>query len=119
MVDCHRLSLQQQKEWEAVFLIASCIHFGGVIFYAIFASGEKQPWADPPPSIDDEMPTDKMNGGMSMNGPGLTGADGQKGFSYGSIETSGHPTYDTSEQMVQMSAKDRYLNGDIGDRDLW
>jgi hypothetical protein len=30
-----------------VFLIASLIHFGGVIFYGIFASGEKQPWADP------------------------------------------------------------------------
>ena len=30
-----------------MFLIASLIHFGGVIFYGIFASGEKQPWADP------------------------------------------------------------------------
>jgi ACS family sodium-dependent inorganic phosphate cotransporter-like MFS transporter 6/7/8 len=30
-----------------VFLVASLIHFGGVIFYGIFASGEKQPWADP------------------------------------------------------------------------
>lgn len=23
------------------------VHYGGVIFYGIFASGEKQPWADP------------------------------------------------------------------------
>lgn len=30
-----------------MFLIASLIHFAGVIFYGIFASGEKQPWADP------------------------------------------------------------------------
>jgi ACS family sodium-dependent inorganic phosphate cotransporter-like MFS transporter 6/7/8 len=30
-----------------VFVIASVIHFIGVIFYGIFASGEKQPWADP------------------------------------------------------------------------
>jgi len=36
------------QEWETVYLIASFIHFGGVIFYAIFASGEKQPWAEPP-----------------------------------------------------------------------
>jgi hypothetical protein len=36
-----------------VFLIASIIHFGGVIFYGIFASGEKQPWAEPPPANDD------------------------------------------------------------------
>ena len=36
-----------KEEWSHVFLIASLIHFGGVIFYGIFASGEKQPWADP------------------------------------------------------------------------
>lgn len=30
-----------------MFLIASMVHYGGVIFYGIFASGEKQPWADP------------------------------------------------------------------------
>ena len=33
-------------EWSHVFLIASSIHFMGVIFYAIFASGELQPWAE-------------------------------------------------------------------------
>ncbi len=27
-------------------MLASCVHFFGVIFYAIFASGEKQPWAE-------------------------------------------------------------------------
>ncbi|BFZ15917.1 hypothetical protein BsWGS_18955 [Bradybaena similaris] len=35
-------------DWQYVFLIASFIHFAGVIFYGTFASGEKQPWADPP-----------------------------------------------------------------------
>lgn len=30
-----------------MFLIASLVHYGGVVFYGIFASGEKQPWADP------------------------------------------------------------------------
>lgn len=29
-----------------VFILASSIHFFGVIFYAIFASGEKQHWAE-------------------------------------------------------------------------
>jgi ACS family sodium-dependent inorganic phosphate cotransporter-like MFS transporter 6/7/8 len=29
-----------EEEWQTVFLIASSIHFFGVIFYAIFASGE-------------------------------------------------------------------------------
>ncbi len=37
-----------REEWAHVFLIASLVHFGGVIFYGLFASGEKQPWADPP-----------------------------------------------------------------------
>ena len=31
-----------------MFVIASFIHFSGIIFYGLFASGEKQPWADPP-----------------------------------------------------------------------
>ncbi|KAH0616781.1 hypothetical protein JD844_028168 [Phrynosoma platyrhinos] len=36
-----------REEWQNVFLIASLVHYSGVIFYAIFASGEKQEWADP------------------------------------------------------------------------
>lgn len=36
------------KEWENVFLISSIIHMAGVVFYAIFASGDLQPWAEPP-----------------------------------------------------------------------
>lgn len=28
-------------------MIAACIHFAGVIFYGIFASGDKQSWAEP------------------------------------------------------------------------
>ncbi|KAI3386450.1 hypothetical protein SNEBB_011487 [Seison nebaliae] len=34
-------------EWSKVFIIAAIIHFCGVIFYGIFASGEKQSWAEP------------------------------------------------------------------------
>ena len=30
-----------------MFLIASLVHYGGVIFYGVFASGEKQPWVEP------------------------------------------------------------------------
>ena len=31
-----------------MFLIAALVHYGGVIFYGIFASGEPQSWAEPP-----------------------------------------------------------------------
>jgi ACS family sodium-dependent inorganic phosphate cotransporter-like MFS transporter 6/7/8 len=44
------LFFKTREEWAHVFLIASLIHFGGVIFYGLFASGEKQPWAEPSPS---------------------------------------------------------------------
>lgn len=42
-----------KEEWAHVFVIASVIHFIGVIFYGIFASGEKQPWADPKEDEED------------------------------------------------------------------
>lgn len=39
--------LQDTQSWKNVFLIAACVHIFGVTFYAIFCSGELQPWADP------------------------------------------------------------------------
>lgn len=30
------------------------MHYGGVVFYGIFASGEKQPWADPEETSEDK-----------------------------------------------------------------
>ncbi|KAK2581885.1 hypothetical protein KPH14_002346 [Odynerus spinipes] len=35
------------ESWRNVFIIAAGVHFFGVTFYAIFCSGELQPWADP------------------------------------------------------------------------
>lgn len=46
-VTCPISFLQTREEWQNVFLIAALVHYSGVIFYAIFASGEKQEWADP------------------------------------------------------------------------
>ncbi|XP_049740107.1 vesicular glutamate transporter 3 isoform X2 [Elephas maximus indicus] len=36
-----------REEWQNVFVIAALVHYSGVIFYGVFASGEKQEWADP------------------------------------------------------------------------
>lgn len=79
-------------EWQTVFIIASVVHFLGIIFYGIFASGEKQPWAEPPEEDRwrpedtlkpegsgklfsygafhglDSQADDKMNGGVISNG---------------------------------------------------
>lgn len=44
-----------QAMWQEVFCIAAGIHFVGVIFYAIFASGELQDWAIDPVKDGDNM----------------------------------------------------------------
>ncbi len=41
----HSSQATLENEWHHVFLIASSIHFIGVAFYAVFASGELQDWA--------------------------------------------------------------------------
>ncbi|KAM3924118.1 vesicular glutamate transporter 3 [Leptodactylus fuscus] len=43
-----------REEWQNVFLIAAIVHYSGVIFYGIFASGDKQEWADPESLSEDK-----------------------------------------------------------------
>ena len=57
-----------------MFIIASCVHFAGVFFYAIFASGEKQPWADPPKE-DNWKPEDTLKSDDKMNSYGSLGKE--------------------------------------------
>lgn len=70
---CFCFSFQSADAWERVFVIASCVHFAGVVFYAIFASGEKQAWSDPPEDEntwkpeDTLKPDDKLNSYGSLN----------------------------------------------------
>ncbi|XP_048405184.1 vesicular glutamate transporter 3 [Stegostoma tigrinum] len=47
-------SHKTREEWQHVFVIASVVHYSGVIFYGIFASGEKQDWADPDEASEDK-----------------------------------------------------------------
>ncbi|XP_002739690.1 vesicular glutamate transporter 3-like [Saccoglossus kowalevskii] len=54
----HLTPEETPKEWSRVYLISAMIHFVGVLFYGIFASGEKQKWADPqllPDSTDPNL----------------------------------------------------------------
>lgn len=39
---------QPEGCWTTVFTLAACVHLCGCTFYGIFASGELQPWAEPP-----------------------------------------------------------------------
>ena len=36
---------KEAAEWQIVFYITAGVYLYGAIFYAIFASGERQPWA--------------------------------------------------------------------------
>ena len=42
----HKTHRVLEMEWHHVFIIAATIHAVGVVFYAIFASGEVQDWAN-------------------------------------------------------------------------
>lgn len=42
-----KLIARGARGWEKVFLLASLIHFTGITFYAVYASGELQDWAEP------------------------------------------------------------------------
>uniref|UniRef100_A0A8C7L2E1 Solute carrier family 17 member 8 n=1 Tax=Oncorhynchus kisutch TaxID=8019 RepID=A0A8C7L2E1_ONCKI len=42
-------------EWQNVFVIAAMVHYTGVIFYAIFASGDKQEWAEQESTSEDKV----------------------------------------------------------------
>lgn len=114
---------QTPDEWQRVFLIASLIHFGGVIFYALFASGELQPWAEPPGEQNpDEGPSwNPLEHAFSTtstekhpNGDVTTSFSEVKQPTYGTTTT----TIETREELAQPPSKDTYLHGGIGARDL-
>ncbi|XP_067290734.1 vesicular glutamate transporter 1 isoform X1 [Pseudorasbora parva] len=119
-----------REEWQYVFLIASLVHYGGVIFYGIFASGEKQPWAEPE--------------NMSEEKCGILGEDEladeteelyrSTGGGYGATTQSGDPNgagtggggaggswvsdWDKTEEYVQPVGTNSFLYGGEEDRGL-
>ncbi|KAI3364983.1 hypothetical protein L3Q82_001148 [Scortum barcoo] len=117
-----------REEWQGVFLIASLVHYGGVIFYGIFASGEKQAWAEPEQLSDekcgildeDELANETeelyrtsggggygaMNQGADPNGGGGMGGGGWVS------------DWDKTEEYVQPAGTNSYLYGGEGDREL-
>ncbi|TSM52273.1 Vesicular glutamate transporter 2.2 [Bagarius yarrelli] len=80
-----------REEWQNVFLIASLVHYGGVVFYGIFASGEQQPWADPEETSEekcgfideDELAEETGDITLSHTPFGAQGAFGAPQKSYG------------------------------------
>ena len=60
--------MQSRASWKIVFLMAATVHSIGVTFYAIFASGDLQPWAEPP-SDEQKKVWDPMEGAKSPPPP--------------------------------------------------
>ncbi|KAJ1182074.1 hypothetical protein NDU88_007269 [Pleurodeles waltl] len=102
-----------REEWQYVFLIAALVHYGGVIFYGIFASGDKQPWADP------EQASDEKCGFIHEDELAEeTGDISQSYINYGTTKSYGATTdqanggwpsgWDKREEFVQEEAQEPY-----------
>uniref|UniRef100_A0A8C1X6V6 Solute carrier family 17 member 8 n=1 Tax=Cyprinus carpio TaxID=7962 RepID=A0A8C1X6V6_CYPCA len=75
-------------EWQHVFVIASMVHYTGVIFYAIFASGEKQDWADPENTSDEKCGIIGEDELADETEPSCDSALATKQKTYGTTESS-------------------------------
>ncbi|XP_015471844.1 vesicular glutamate transporter 1 [Parus major] len=91
-----------REEWQWVFLIAALVHYAGVAFYGAFASGEPQPWAEPPREeaeplapgglgSDEEEEEEGEEEGGGVGGVGGGGPPGGPPASYGATGTTPAP----------------------------
>ncbi|TKS73289.1 Vesicular glutamate transporter 3 [Collichthys lucidus] len=104
-------------EWQNVFLIASMVHYSGVIFYAIFASGEQQDWADPESTSEDKcgiIDQDELAEESELNSETVIAPK----RSYG---TTGEDSFGRKQgwkknKGVTMQEEEHYGNGDYQDR---
>uniref|UniRef100_A0A672KZ45 Vesicular glutamate transporter 1-like n=1 Tax=Sinocyclocheilus grahami TaxID=75366 RepID=A0A672KZ45_SINGR len=115
-----------REEWQYVFLIAALVHYGGVIFYGIFASGEKQPWADAENTSEekcgilgeDELANETeelyRTGGQygAINNPHSGGPNG------GGSGAGWVSDWDKTEEYVQPVGTNSYLYSGEGEREL-
>ncbi|XP_012498940.1 PREDICTED: vesicular glutamate transporter 2 [Propithecus coquereli] len=110
---------KSREEWQYVFLIAALVHYGGVIFYAIFASGEKQPWADPEETSEEkcgfihEDELDEETGDITQNyiNYGTT-----KSYGATTQANGGWPNgWEKKEEFVQEEVQDSYSYKDRDD----
>ncbi|XP_075783865.1 vesicular glutamate transporter 2 [Pelodiscus sinensis] len=101
-----------REEWQYVFLIAALVHYGGVIFYGIFASGEKQPWADPEQTSEEkcgfihEDELDEETGDITQN---YVNYGTTKSYGATTQVNGGWPNgWEKKEEFVQEEVQDSY-----------
>ncbi|XP_018418519.1 PREDICTED: vesicular glutamate transporter 2 [Nanorana parkeri] len=108
-----------REEWQYVFLIAAMVHYGGVIFYGLFASGDKQPWADP------EQTSDEKCGFIHEDELAEESGDTSQNYiNYGAAKTYGATTqansgwpngWEKREEFVQEEGQASYQYKEDGD----
>ncbi|KAK3558882.1 hypothetical protein QTP86_032147 [Hemibagrus guttatus] len=114
-----------REEWQNVFLIASLVHYGGVVFYGIFASGEQQPWADPEKTSEekcgfideDELAEETGDITLSHAPFGAQGAFGAPQKSYGAttqLNGGWAGSWEKREEFIQDGAVQVYAQGGDG-----
>ncbi|KAI1884716.1 hypothetical protein AGOR_G00229280 [Albula goreensis] len=114
-----------KEEWQYVFLIASLVHYGGVVFYGIFASGEKQPWADAEDTseekcgiINEDELADATEEMYRTGGGGQYGAMSQPSTGPNGEGGGGWATdWDKTEEYVQPPGYNNYLYRGEGDNE--
>uniref|UniRef100_A0A673YAT8 Vesicular glutamate transporter 1 n=1 Tax=Salmo trutta TaxID=8032 RepID=A0A673YAT8_SALTR len=116
-----------REEWQYVFLIAALVHYGGVIFYGLFASGEKQWWAEPEQLSDEKcgiLDEDELANETEelyrTSGEGGYGATIQAQDPNGGGGGAGTwvSDWDKTEELVQPPGTNSYLYRGEEDREL-
>ncbi|XP_073514319.1 vesicular glutamate transporter 2 [Phyllobates terribilis] len=104
-----------REEWQYVFLIAALVHYGGVIFYGIFASGEKQPWADPEQTSDDKcgfIHEDELAEETEDISQNYINYNNTKSYGATTQVNSGWPNgWEKREEFVQEEGQESYHDG--------
>lgn len=96
------------------------VHYSGVIFYAIFASGEQQEWADPEETSEDKcgiIDEDELAEETELNSEHAPAAK----KSYGTTDNSSgrKQGWKKKKGMTMQDEEEHFGNGDYQDRYQW
>ncbi|XP_044749303.1 vesicular glutamate transporter 1 isoform X1 [Coccinella septempunctata] len=87
------------ERWREVFILSAFIHYAGVIFYGIFASGELQEWADP--TAEEEKQWNQMAETGNIKS---SFANRNNSVNYGSVDKQLPPRPPLPRQLTQESS---------------
>uniref|UniRef100_A0AAQ5XIW3 Major facilitator superfamily (MFS) profile domain-containing protein n=1 Tax=Amphiprion ocellaris TaxID=80972 RepID=A0AAQ5XIW3_AMPOC len=104
-------------EWQNVFVIAAMVHYSGVIFYALFASGEQQDWANPESTSEDKcgiIDEDELAEESELNSESMIAPK----KSYGTTDNSSgrNQGWKQKRGVTMQEEEEHYGNGDYQDR---